>query len=68
MSFSGLVAWWGFFYYEPEQEKQNIKNRALKFRFGLLVGKGLFDNSTTFIQHSQTAMNDAAENLCGVNS
>lgn len=68
MSFSELVAWWVFLYYEPEQEKQNINNRALKFRFGLLVGKGLFDNSTTFIQHSQTAMNDAAENLCVVNS
>lgn len=50
------------------RETESIKNRALKLRFGLLDGKGLFYNSTTFIQHSQTAINDAAEHLHGVNS
>lgn len=61
----GLV---GFLLWTRARETERIKNRALKFRFGLWVGKGLFNNSTTFIQHSQTAMNDAAEHHCGVNS
>lgn len=49
------------------RKPESIKNRALKFRFALLDGKGLFYSSTTFIQHSQTAMNDATEHLDGVN-
>lgn len=50
------------------REAKSLKNKALKFRFVLLIGKGLFDNNTTFTHHSQTAMNDASEHLCGVNS